>query len=79
MSIDRTRTIEWEGKTLNGQGVVANRTPTKVSAEHDTMHTLAARLNDAHTGETKSAGVPANLYLPDKWNWGPAISSIDWY
>ena len=74
MSIDRTRTIEWDGKVLSGS-VVANGAPTKVSADHDTTHTLAA----AHTGGTKSTDVPAIRYLPARWNWGPAKSSIDWY
>ncbi|MCK1277565.1 hypothetical protein HAP41_0000016085 [Bradyrhizobium barranii subsp. apii] len=66
MSIDRTRTIEWDGKVLSGS-VAANGTPTKV--------TFAA----VQTGGTESADVPTNRYLPGRWNWGPAKSSIDWY
>lgn len=64
MSIDRTRTIEWDGKVLSGT-VVANGTPTKI--------TFAA----AHTGGTESADDPTNRYLPWRWNWGPAKSSIE--
>jgi hypothetical protein len=66
MSIDRTRTVEWDGKVLSGP-VVANGTPTK------------ANLAAAHTGGTESADAPTNRYLPGRWNWGPAKSSIDWY
>jgi hypothetical protein len=47
--------------------VAANGTPTKV--------TFAA----VQTGGTESADVPTNRYLPGRWNWGPAKSSIDWY
>ena len=76
MSIDRARTIEWDGKVLSGW-VAADGTPA--NAGHDRVGTLAAGFNDAHASETKSTSVPANLYLPGRWNWGPAISSIDWY
>ena len=78
MSIDRTRTIEWDGKALSDR-VVANGTPTNVSADRDTVQTVAAGFNDAHTGGTNSADVATNLYLPSRWNWGPAKSSIDWH
>ncbi len=73
MSIDRTRIIEWDGKVLSS--AVANGSLSKVSADHDTIHTLAV----AHTDGTDSADVPTNRYLPGRWNWGPAKSSNDWY
>ena len=66
MSIDRTRTVEWDDKVLSGS-VVANGTPTKVN------------FATAHTGGTESADAPTNRYLPGRWSWGPAKSSIDWY
>jgi hypothetical protein len=75
MSIDRTRTIE----ILSGLAF-ANGSPTKVSPDRNTVqHTPSAGLRDADTGGTESAGVPANLYLPSRWSWGPRKSSIDWY
>ena len=78
MSIDRARTIEWDGNALGGW-VAADGTPPKISVGHNPTHTPADGVNDAQTSETKSVSVPANLYLPGRWNWGPAISSHDWY
>jgi len=78
MSIDRARTIEWDGKVLSGW-VAADGTPSDISADHEPAHSPAAGFNDTHTSETTSVSIPANLYLPGKWNWGPAISVIDWY
>ncbi len=78
MSFDRTRTIDWDGKALSGSAV-ANRAPTKV-LDRDTIHTLpGAGFNGVHAAGTEFAGVPANLYLPGRWTWGPPKSSVDWY
>ena len=75
MSIDRTRTIDLDGKALS-VSVVANGTPTKVTADHDTIHTLG--VNDAYAGGTETTGVPAGRYLPGRWTWGPPKSSNYW-
>ncbi len=50
MSIDRTQTIEWDGKELSGW-VIINGAPTKVTADRETIHTHAAGFNDALTRE----------------------------
>jgi hypothetical protein len=50
MSIDRTRTVEWDGKTLSGW-VIVNGAPTKVSADRHTVHAHAPGFNDALTWE----------------------------
>ena len=50
MSIDRTRTIEWDGKTLSGW-VVIEGTPTKVTADRGTIHAHAPGFSDAITRE----------------------------
>jgi hypothetical protein len=78
MAIDQTGTGDWDGKALSGS-VVANGTPTKVSADHDAIHTLAAEFNEAHADRIGSARVPADRYLPGRWTWGPPKPSNDWY
>jgi hypothetical protein len=50
MSIDRTQTVEWDGKILSGWAVV-NGTSKEVSADRDTIHAHAAGFNDALTRE----------------------------
>jgi hypothetical protein len=50
MSVDRTKTIEWDGKALTGW-VIIKGVPTKVLADRDTIHRHAAGFNDALTWE----------------------------
>ena len=44
MSIDRTQTVEWDGKTLSGW-VVVNGASKKVSADRETIHADAPGFN----------------------------------
>ncbi|MBR1132220.1 hypothetical protein [Bradyrhizobium iriomotense] len=46
MSISRTQTLEWDGKTLSGW-VDLDGTPTKVSADREMIHTHAPSFSDA--------------------------------
>lgn len=50
MSIDRTQTIEWDGRALSGW-VVIEGTPKKVSADRETIHAHASGFSDALTRE----------------------------
>jgi len=77
MSIDRTRTIDLDGKALS-VSVVANGTPAKVSVDHDTVYILGTEFNEAEAGGI-GGGASADRYLPGRWTWGPPKSSNDWY
>jgi len=46
LSISRTQTIEWDGKALSGWVDLCG-TPTKVSADRETIHTHAPGFSDA--------------------------------
>ena len=46
MSIDRTQTIEWDGKALSGW-LDLDGTPTKVSADPEIIRTHAPGFSDA--------------------------------
>lgn len=46
LSISRTQTFEWDGKALSGW-VNLDGTPTKVSADRQTIHTHAPGFSDA--------------------------------
>ncbi|MBR1145119.1 hypothetical protein [Bradyrhizobium sp. AUGA SZCCT0431] len=50
MSIDRTKTVEWDGETLSGW-VIVKGAPKKVIADRDTIHAHAAGFSDALTWE----------------------------
>jgi hypothetical protein len=50
MSVDRAKTIEWDGNVLTGW-VIINGVPTKFSADRDTIHRHAAGFSDALTWE----------------------------
>ena len=50
MSIDRTQTIEWDGNALSGW-VNLDGTPTKVSADRETIHAYAPGFSGAHIWE----------------------------
>ena len=50
MSIDRTQTIEWDGNALSGW-VNLDGTPTKVSADRETIHAYAPGFSDPHIWE----------------------------
>ena len=50
MSINRTQTIEWDGNALSGW-VNLDGTPTKVSADRETIHAYAPGFSDAHIWE----------------------------
>jgi len=63
MSTDRKQTGEWDGA------------PNKAMADRNSIQPHVAGFNDAD--ETKSADVPANSYVPGRWSWESATSSID--
>jgi hypothetical protein len=50
MSIDRTQTVEWDGKALSGW-VIVDGTSRKVTADRNTIHAHAPGFNDALTWE----------------------------
>ena len=50
MSINRTQTIEWDGNALSGW-VNFDGTPTKVSADRETIHAYVPGYGDALTWE----------------------------
>ena len=50
MSVDRTQTVEWDGKVLKGW-VIVDGTPKQVSADRQTIHTHVPGFNDALTWE----------------------------
>ena len=50
MSVDRNRTIEWDGSELSGW-IMIDGAPTKVSADRVTIHAHAPGFNDALTWE----------------------------
>jgi hypothetical protein len=63
MSNDRTQTGEWDGA------------PNKATADRNSIQPHVAGFNDA--GETKPAEISHSPYVPGKWSWGSALSSID--
>jgi hypothetical protein len=50
MSIERAKTIEWDGKVLTGWITVDGK-PIKVSADRETIHKCAPGWDDALTWE----------------------------
>lgn len=50
MSIDRTRTVEWDGNTLTGW-IMVEGSPTKVAADREAIHKHAPGFSDALTWE----------------------------
>jgi hypothetical protein len=50
MSVERAKTIEWDGNVLSGW-ITINGKLLKVSADRDTIHQHAAGWNDALTWE----------------------------
>ena len=50
MSVERARTIEWDGKVLSGWIAIEGK-PVRVSADRNTIHKHAAGWDDALTWE----------------------------
>ena len=50
MSVERSRTVEWDGEALIGW-VAINGIPTKVRANREVIHSKAAGFNDAVSWE----------------------------
>jgi hypothetical protein len=55
MSVERARTVEWDGKALSGWITIEGR-PVKVSADRETIHQHAPGWNDALTWEIQRFG-----------------------
>ena len=50
MSVDRTRTVEWDGNVLSGWITIKGK-PVKASADRKTIHQYAPGWDDALTWE----------------------------
>jgi hypothetical protein len=50
MSVERSRTVEWDGDALVGW-ILLNGEPTKVRADREMIHTNASGFNDAVSWE----------------------------
>jgi hypothetical protein len=50
MSVERARTVDWDGKVLSGW-ITIDGEPVQVSADRNTIHKHAAGWNDALTWE----------------------------
>ena len=50
MSVERAKTVEWDGNALSGWITIEGR-PVKVSADRETIHQHAPGWNDALTWE----------------------------
>ena len=50
MLVDRSRTIEWDGRSLTGW-IVHNEIPTKFTADRQAIHKHASGFSDALTWE----------------------------